>query len=94
MTRAGCSRSFVGGSGSARVNLQSGSYKMNIGIGNSWYGPEEAFGNGFNASYIKPIFEGSGDNIFDLKSGYERTITIGSVYDGNVSTQNQDWSSF
>jgi hypothetical protein len=86
------STAFIGGSGKATVKLPAGTYKMNIGFGSSWYGQQEAFGNGSDTFYCKLIFE-NGVESFTLESGYILPLTIG-VTDGNVGSQGEDWSSF
>jgi hypothetical protein len=85
---------FIASSKSASVRLPGGTYRMKVGIGTSWYGPEEAFGNGFNAFYSVLTFDENGTDSFTLESGQGYNLTLGGVADGNVGSQGEDWSSF
>ncbi len=85
---------FIASSKSASVRLPAGTYRMKVGAGTSWYGPEEAFGNGYDAFYSILTFDESGTDSITLDSGYQYTLTLGGVTDGNVGSQGEDWSSF
>jgi hypothetical protein len=85
---------FIASSKNASVRLPAGTYKMKVGIGSSWYGAEEAFGNSSDAFYSVLTFDENGTDSKTLESGREYTLTLGGVTDGNVGSQGEDWNSF
>jgi hypothetical protein len=85
---------FIASSNSASVRLPAGTYRMKVGNGTSWYGPEEAFGDDYDAFYSILTFDESGTDSYTFKSGKGYELTLGGVTDGNVGSQGEDWSSF
>ena len=85
---------FIASSKSASVRLPAGTYRLKVGTGSSWYGPEEAFGDGFDAFYNVLVFDDSGADSIALDSGYQYTLTLGGVAEGNVGSHGEDWGSF
>ena len=85
---------FIASSKSASVRLPAGTYRMKVGTGSSWYGPEEAFGSGSDAFYSVLTFDESGTDSITLDAGHQYTLTLGGVTCGNVGSHGEDWSSF
>ncbi len=72
---------FAGGSASVSTKLPSGVYTIKLGTGESWYGPQEAFGD---YGYYETLLFGEGISEVTLESDYEYTLTI------NTSTSNPE----
>ena len=64
---------FVNGNGKASCRLPGGTYHIKAGVGEKWYGTEDAFG--WEGSYRTMLFNG-GEEYVQLDSGYNYTITV------------------
>jgi len=83
---------FVRSGGTATVKLPAGTYMIKTAYGYNWFGPEEMYGDE-NAVYELLIFPG--DSItYEFRRNYITTITLRSVVDGNVGSQNQNRDNF
>ena len=90
---------FIGGASSAGVWLPGGIYQIKAGIGDTWYGPKDAFGE--DAYYeVMQFDDGSGQTVEHtaLEAGYESTLTINASQstpeaDG-VGSREEDYDSF
>ena len=84
---------FIGGSGKASVSLPPGTYVIKDGVGKTWYGAEEAFGNeGF---YETMLFD-DGSSTVKLKNRYAYTITVGVGPDAatDIGSKAETWEDF
>ena len=84
---------FIGGSGKASVSLPPGTYVIKDGVGKTWYGAEEAFGNeGF---YETMLFD-DGSSTVKLKNRYAYTITVGVDPDAatDIGSKAETWEDF
>ena len=90
---------FIGGAASAGVWLPGGIYQIKAGIGDTWYGSKDAFGE--DAYYeVMQFDDGSGQTVEQtaLEAGYESTLTINASQstpeaDG-VGSREEDYDSF
>ena len=90
---------FIGAASSADVWLPGGSYQIKAGIGETWYGSKDAFGE--DAYYeVMQFDDGSGQTVEQtaLEAGYESTLTINASQstpeaDG-VGSREEDYDSF
>jgi hypothetical protein len=64
---------FIGGAGEVTVKLPGGVYTVKMGVGERWFGVQDAFGK--EGRYETMIFDGGADSV-TLKSGYEYTLTV------------------
>ena len=90
---------FIGAASSADVWLPGGSYQIKAGIGETWYGSKDAFGE--DAYYeVMQFDDGSGQTVEQtaLEAGYESVLTINASQstpeaDG-VGSREEDYDSF
>jgi len=68
---------FIKAGESKTVHLPSGNYKMIQGVGHTWYGESLAFGP--NGLYSQM------DEVLNIESNYEYTLTMYAIEDGNLS---------
>jgi len=83
---------FVRSGGTSTIKLPAGTYMVKTAYGVNWFGPEEMFGDE-NAVYQLLIFPGN-STTYEFRRNYIVTITLRSVVDGNVGTENQDRGGF
>lgn len=84
---------FIGAKGSGRVNLPKGKYVLKTGVGTTWYGPNEAFGQD-NDSYYRRLTFDDGSDLIQLKSNYSYTLTLGGATENNVGTEYESADDF
>jgi tetratricopeptide (TPR) repeat protein len=77
---------FIRSGNSPRIKLPANTYLIRAAYGESWYGPEEMFGDD-NAVYQTLLFEG-GDTYAFLKN-YTYTLTLRSAAYGNVGAERE-----
>ena len=85
---------FIGGTGNATCSLPAGIYIIKDGIGESWYGEEEAFGERPEGQYEIMTFE-DGSQEVALEKNYRTTITV-NVQEDNPDAEGvgSDWESW
>lgn len=64
---------FIGGAGEVTAKLPGGVYTVKMGVGESWFGVQDAFGK--QGYYETMLFDGGADSV-TLKSGHEYTLTV------------------
>ena len=86
---------FIGGSGKASASLPEGSYAFRIGLGETWYGEQEAFGP--EGDYSAFVFDG-GKCRLELEKNDTLSITVGdqdvSVDGEAVEMRDEAWEDF
>lgn len=86
---------FIGGAGKVTAKIPGGTYTVKMGVGESWFGAEDAFGK--EGYYETMLFDGGADSV-TLKPGYEYTLTINtSVSDPNadgVGSEYEEYEAF
>ncbi len=64
---------FIGGAGKVTAKIPGGTYIVKMGVGENWFGVEDAFGS--KGTYQTMLFDGGAETV-TLQSGYEYTLTI------------------
>lgn len=86
---------FIGGVGTATVNLPAGTYTLKTGVGERYYGIEDAFGR--EGHYQTLLFDGGAEQV-RLESGYEYNLTINTAMSDpdadDVGSEYENWEDF
>lgn len=86
---------FIGGAGKATAKLPGGTYIVKMGVGESWFGVEDAFGS--KGTYQTMLFDDGAKKV-TLKSGYEYTLTINTAVSDpsaeDVRSEHEEYEGF
>jgi hypothetical protein len=83
---------FVDGSGTVSADLPGGTYVIKMGTGETWWGPQEAFGD---EGYYETLLFTDDEPEVHLSSGYEYTLTINtSMEDPDADDVNSEYTDF
>jgi len=82
---------FIRSGASPSIRLPADTYMIKTAYGDTWYGPEEMFGD-VGAVYQTLLFDSG--TTYRFQRNYTYTLTLRSSGDGNVGAQNENRSGF
>ncbi len=86
---------FISGAGKVTAKIPGGTYTVKMGVGENWFGIEDAFGD--EGYYQTMLFDDYADTV-TLKSGYEYTLTINTSESDptaeGVGSEHEDYENF